>query len=97
MSAHLFTLQSAALGGFYRSDFYVVAESFEDARSKIRSEFRRWLKDPDNAHHFDTVALGNMTTEDEAQAHRATKLDELEAELDNVKLATRGILIEELS
>jgi len=93
MSA-LYTLYSNALAGFYQSDFYVVAKNDSEARAKIRKAFSDYLLDPENAYRFDTVAFGDMTTEEEAQENYDSKMRELERELPRLKLVEIGTLIE---
>ena len=93
MSA-LYALNSKALGGFYKSDFYVVAKNESEARAKIRKAFSDYILDPENAYRFDTVADGHMTTQEEAQENYNRKMRELELDLPRLKLVEGGLKIE---
>lgn len=93
MSA-LYTLSSVALAGFYQSDFYVVAKNESEARAKIRKAFSDYLLDPENAWRFNTKAVGDMITEEEAQENYDDKMRELEWDLRCLKLVESGVKIE---
>lgn len=93
MSA-LYTLWSDALGGFYQSDFYVVAKNESEARTKIRKAFSDYLLDPENAYRYDTAAFADMTTEEEAQENYNRKMRELELDLPRLKMVESGVKLE---
>lgn len=87
---------SETIGGFYQSEVFVVAESLNQAKNKVKQIIKTWLQDKHRGGiSHNTASYSYMSTfeKEEVLSNLENKMNQLEEELHKVyKINSFGII-----